>query len=247
MSIASRARPRRRDLIPGVLAGLSAAAFAALALGAGEAIAPAICGRRGAVLAATDLQLVMAPWRLAAGWLLMLAAMTPLVLAPPIRHLWDRSFADRRWATIAVFSAGYLAVWMAAGLSLLAVDLACRGAGPLALFGLIALGLAWQASPAKQACLNRCHRRPALAAFGPAAAQGALAYGVSHGAWCAGACWPLMLAPLLLTQHQLPVMAGAALFMAAERLDLAAPLEWRLRVPVRALRILRARMRPIAS
>ena len=60
------------------------------------------------------------------------------------------------------------------------------------------IGLAWQCSPAKQVCLNRCHALRELAAFGRAADTDALIFGATQGVWCAGSCWAWMLLPLLL-------------------------------------------------
>src|SRR5689334_13696735 len=55
------------------------------------------------------------PASLAMGWALMLVAMMSPVLIAPVRHIRDRSFAYRRWRAIALFVAGYAAIWMAAG------------------------------------------------------------------------------------------------------------------------------------
>ena len=91
------------------------------------------------------------------------------------------------------------------------------------------LALAWQASPAKQRCLNRCHAHPPLAAFGWRAARDALALGLRHGGWCVGSCWALMLLVLLLPQGHVAGMAAAAVLMFSERLDPPRPPAWRLR------------------
>jgi predicted metal-binding membrane protein len=221
-----------------MLGALSLAAILALALGVGRTLSPGLCGGGPTMLAVTELGAVVAPWGLALGWLLMLAAMTPPVLIAPMRHLWDRSFAARRGSAIGLFTAGYVAVWTAAGAPILLLVLAAKVAVPAPAAWGAALALLWQISPAKQACLNRCHRRPALAAFGPAAARDAMAYGATHGAWCVGACWPLMLTMLVLDRGQLPVMAAIGLFLAAERLERPAPLAWRWRGAGRATRML---------
>jgi predicted metal-binding membrane protein len=103
--------------------------------------------------------------------------------------------------------------------------------------------VAWQISPAKQWCLNRCHRKPQLAAFGAAADRDAFGFGLSNGASCIGACWALMLLMLVVDHGHLLVMAGVTLFVLAERLENPAPLAWRWRGPDKALRIIMAQAR----
>ena len=189
-----------------------------------------------------------APLGLALGWGLMLAAMMGPLLIAPIRHVRDRSFARRRARAIALFAIGYTAVWMAAGAVLLAMSLAIRQAAPespvrLALAAVIAM--VWQFSPVRQRCLNRGHAHPQLPAFGRAADIGALRFGLTHGVWCAGSCWALMLLPLLISRGHLIAMAAVTLWLLGERLERPLPPRWRLQVPRRAARLVvtQARMR----
>jgi predicted metal-binding membrane protein len=117
---------------------------------------------------------------------------------------------------------------------------------PLLCFGLaLVTAILWQVSPTKQWCLNRCHRRPHLAAFGAAADRDAFDFGLTNGASCAGSCWALMLLTLLIGQGQISGMIAVTLFVFAERLESPARLKWRWRAPSRALRIAvaQARMR----
>jgi hypothetical protein len=170
VSTASKARLAGREALPPALAALSLTAGLALVLGLGRSLAPMICGGDGSAINVGPLTLILAPWGLALGWLLMLAAMTPVLLIAPLRHLWDRSFADRRAGAMALFGVGYLGVWTAAGVPLMLAAYALKSA-PAPLLLTLALALAWQMSPPKQAMLNRCHRRPPIAVFGIAAAQ----------------------------------------------------------------------------
>jgi predicted metal-binding membrane protein len=132
---------------------------------------------------------------------LMLLAMMPPLLASPLQHVWRRSLTRRRGRAIALFVMGYLAVWLGLGVLLVATSLVLASAATetslpaIAIGALVAMG--WQATPLKQACLNLCHRRPALTAFGLRAETDALVYGITQGIWCAGACWALMLLTLL--------------------------------------------------
>lgn len=187
-----------------------------------------------------------APPALALGWALMVAAMMAPLLIAPIRHVRDRSFARRRARAIALFAVGYFAVWMAAGAVLLALSPAIQhtapeSAAPLALTAVIAM--VWQFSPAKQRCLNRGHAHPQLPAFGRAADIGALRFGLTHGVWCAGSCWALMLLPLVISRGHLLAMAAVTLWLLGERLERPLPPRWSLQIPSKAARLVAAQAR----
>lgn len=211
---------------------------------------PALCGQTwlGAKLGPGSLTLALAlnpPAKLAAGWALMIAAMMAPLVAAPLRHLSDRSFAWRRWRAMLLFAAGYGAVWMAAGAALESLVLAARLAAATSLpllGGATALALIWQVSPAKQRSLNGCHRRPEIAAFGAAADRDALWFGLTHGASCVSACWALMLLQLVIAHGHTVAMAAVALFLFAERFERPAPLSWRWRGPGKAPRLAAAQL-----
>jgi predicted metal-binding membrane protein len=169
------------------------------------------------------------PASLAAGWALMLVAMMSPALIQPLCHIRQRSFTHRRARSSVLFVAAYAAIWMAFGAVLLAVELAVKFFAsqsylPAAVIMLMAL--VWQFSPIKQRCLNRCHAHTELAAFGAAADFDALRFGMTHGMWCAGSCWALMLFPMLLPRGHLVAMAGVALLIFSERLEQPMPLGW---------------------
>jgi predicted metal-binding membrane protein len=186
------------------------------------------------------------PAKLAMGWTLMIAATMPPLVLQPLRHVRDRSFARRRAYAMVSFGVGYATVWLAAGAVLQLLALACRlampGAAAIPAGGILIVGL-WQISPLKQRCLNGCHRRPSLAAFGVRAECDVFAFGVTHGMWCVAACWALMLLPLLSVHGHLPVMIAVGLFLLGERFERPAPPAWRLRGPRKAVRIVVAQLR----
>lgn len=172
------------------------------------------------------------PASLAAGWGLMLVAMMSPALILPIVHLRLHSFKRRRARAIALFVSGYAAIWMVVGGVLLAGVLAIRLFAPnwyLPAAAVILLAVVWQLSPVKQSCLNRCHAHSAPAAFGVAADLDALRFGASHGVWCAGSCWAMMLAPMLLPQGHVAAMAIVAVLTFSERLEHPRPPGWRWR------------------
>jgi predicted metal-binding membrane protein len=237
------------------LAGVSAAAWAALALAPHSLVMPGLCAPAGAWIGSAPTRAALAlalnpPARLAAGWALMIVAMMSPLLADPLRYVAARSFARRRWRSGALFVAGYGAAWIAAGAPLLATALALCLATPAwlpAWAPALAAAALWQGAPAHQRCLNACHRRPPLAAFGWAADRDALRFGVAQGAACLGACSALMLAALLAGPAHLAAMAAVAALAWAERLERPQTPAWCWRWPMRGARFLLARLRPAAS
>ncbi len=179
--------------------------------------------------------LISPPWTLALSWLAMLLAMMTPLLGRPLRLLRSRSPSDRRARAVALFVAGYGAIWLAAGAVLTTMAIALSiGAGapagpPFAAAALIAL--AWQATPFKQACLGRCHRPPRVSSSGLEA--DALRYGITHGLWCVGACWALMLLPLLAGSAHLAAMAAVTAVLWIERARPARPARWGFALPFR--------------
>jgi predicted metal-binding membrane protein len=240
---------RRFDAWLAVLISISLVAWPLLALYWTDVTLPEFCsaGRRMPPSDSLNLAFVFnsaAP--LASGWLLMLAAMTPPLVVGPLRHIRERSFARRRARAMFLFVIGYGAVWMIAGMGLQVMALAAQLAASDTLVCLAlsaSAAMLWQVSPAKQRCLNRCHRRPQLAAFGAPADRAAFGFGLTHGASCVGACWALMLLPLFVGQGHVLTMLAVMLFAFAERFESAAPLAWRWRGPGKALRIIAAQAR----
>ena len=163
---------------------------------------------------------------------LMFAAMMVPLMAAPLRHVREQSFAGRRLFAMALFTAGYALVWIAAGVVL--IEIAARVEAAWA----IVLIAAWQCSPLKQRCLNRCHAHSPLSAFGWEAGLDVLRFGLTHGLWCIGSCFALMLLPMLFPRGHLGVMWFVTLWLAGERLEAAAAPRWQLRGPAKMLRIL---------
>jgi predicted metal-binding membrane protein len=176
----------------------------------------------------------------AVNWLLMLAAMMAPVLVQPIQFVRGSSLARRRTRSTLLFVTGYTAVWMFAGVVMLSLAAALGSSGLppyVQLTAVFVVALVWQCSPAKQACLNRCHTFWELAAFGLAADSDALIFGATQGVWCTGSCWAWMLLPLLVPGGHIAAMAATAVLIFCERLDDPAPLSWRWRGLGRARRI----------
>jgi predicted metal-binding membrane protein len=182
------------------------------------------------------------------GWALMLTAMMAPLLIPALRHVRARSLRSRRWRVVSLVTVAHAAVWTVGGIVLLAVASALRsvtGHADLAvLLGLVA-ALSWQLSPLKQYCLNRHCAHPPISSFGSAADRDALRFGATHAAWCLGSCWALMLVSLLAPAWHVAVMLVVSVWMWVEPLDRPERPTWRVRLPLRLLRIAGATVRSL--
>jgi predicted metal-binding membrane protein len=229
----------------------SAVAWAVLAAGLSGSHVNAnfLCTENGMASAPASLAILLAlnpPSAIAAAWALMLVAMMSPLLIPAIHHVRFSSFANRQARSIALFLAGYGAVWMACGAVLTGIKFAALAFAPQSYIPAAAsalVALVWQASPFKQRCLNGCHDNRPLAAFGLEADLDALRFGLTHGLWCVGACGALMLFAVLLPEGHLAAMAAVAILMFCERLEEFEPPRWKMRGLRRVSLIVTARIR----
>jgi predicted metal-binding membrane protein len=169
-----------------------------------------------------------------ATWVAMMAAMMLPSAAPAISlyaHLHRRRRATERGTpgAVAIYVAGYGAVWTAAGVAAYAIDrsgrsligghLAWSQGGRWLVAALLIVAAAWQLTPWKDACLARC--RGPLGMFVASSRDGragAFRMGVTAGAWCFGCCWALMLSLFALGVMSLTWMALITALIAIERL-----------------------------
>jgi predicted metal-binding membrane protein len=168
-------------------------------------------------------------------WVVMMAAMMFPSIAPMVL-MYVRIQEGRRErgqsapvGATALFVAGYLITWAAAGLlgyglyqlgKTVTGDLfAWDNAGPYLAGGIITAAAFYQLTPLKDVCLRHCrspfmflltHWRPGRV--------GALRVGVIHGGWCVGCCWALMAALFALGVMSLGWMAFIAALIAVEKL-----------------------------
>jgi predicted metal-binding membrane protein len=155
-------------------------------------------------------------------WLLMIVAMMSPLLTQPLAQLRLRSLKRRRGRSVALFFAGYFAIWMTAGMLLLPLwamlgSLAGNIGLPAWVF-VTALAVVWQTTPLRQRALNRCHRLPRLSAFGAAADRDRFGFGLAHGFWCAATCFPMMVVPLAMPVGHLPLMFAVSVGLLLERM-----------------------------
>ena len=156
-------------------------------------------------------------------WTAMMAAMM-LPSVAPVASLYSRSVTQRRVARLGLFTLGYLAVWIGAGVVAFALG---RVVGILAAAD-PSLGIAagvgsylacgvYQLSSLKSRCLNEC-RSPISLFLRYASYRGALRdlrVGLHHGGYCLACCWSLMVVLVALGAMSLvPMVALAAVVMA---------------------------------
>lgn len=153
-------------------------------------------------------------------WMIMVIAMMFPLVVGSIRTTADRSLWSRRHRAIAIFLAGYLATWLAAGMAVYlaveAVDLS-RPVPP-SLLGAVAFAAAaaWQFAAPKWRAVRACHRSGRLAPRGWRADCDCARYGWTVGWQCVISCGPLMLA-VQLTSHAVPIIASISALTVFER------------------------------
>ena len=206
-------RRHRGVTIAGLIA-IAALAWAWIASGAGMGSTMAMAWDAERIL------LTLAMW-----WVMMIAMMVPA--AAPTVLLYARS---ARPSHSGAFLVGYLLCWLGFSVAAVALQFALEAAGRLAHMEmalsspavagalLIAAGL-YQFTPFKGACLNHC-RSPAhwLSRHYRRGRTGALRMGLSHGAYCVGCCWMLMLLLFVVGVMNLAWIAALTLLVAAEKL-----------------------------
>ena len=167
----------------------------------------------------------------AAGWLLMVAAMM-LPTTLPLIEVFRRITAGRPDASrlLALVACGYAGAWLAFGLGAHVLDWLVHGAVArtpwLAANGwaigaavLVAAG-SFQFSALKYRCLDKCRTPFGFVVErwrGKSPAREAVALGVSHGVFCVGCCWALMLLMFVVGSGSIGWMLALAAIMAAEK------------------------------
>jgi len=162
---------------------------------------------------------------------MMVAMMTPAVLdwLLTFAALAERSGGPHRgWRPAAAFAGGYFVVWL--GYSLLAASLQMALAHASLLHAgarlpsraggavLIAAGLAYF-TPFQRACLTHC-RNP-LTYFltrWQGAPRGGFGFGLTHGAYCVGCCWLLMITGFAAGVMNMLWMVSLTLLICLEKL-----------------------------
>ena len=233
---------RDRWIVAAALAGIAAIAWAHLIYEAHALSATGICRCLGMQMSGPDTK----PWSAATllplflMWAEMMIAMM-LPAAAPMILLFSalsrkRQEAARPFVPTAYFVGGYLAIWTAFsagaallqwllhGTALLSPGMAAssRWLGSVVL---VTAGV-FQWTPLKRACLNHCRSPLGFLMTGWRDGRGgAFAMGLSHGSYCAGCCWMLMLLLFVAGVMNVVWIAALSIFVLAEK---AAPQSLRI-------------------
>jgi predicted metal-binding membrane protein len=160
-------------------------------------------------------------------WVVMMAAMMFPSVAPTVA-LYARMTHSKSPLLALVFTAGYLAVWAAAGVIAFVIGVALshvlgdvlaweRAGRPIAGATLIVAAV-YELTPLKNVCLGKC-RSPLGALLGSwrDGWWGAFRMGAKNGAWCVGCCWALMASLFALGVMSVTWMAVVAGLIAIEK------------------------------
>jgi predicted metal-binding membrane protein len=179
------------------------------------------------------------------GWILMVAAMMTPMLTRNVAHVRARSIsAIRTWGT-AFFLFGFLALWLLVGIpfiGILFLTELMQSHAIVTVSTALLISVLWQFSPAKQFCLNRCHRTPALRGSGVKFVASVFRYGYMQGVWCFGTCWAIMLVALFAGEWHKSVMVLASGFLLAERLEKPKRPGWEVRYPTAVIKMVAFRI-----
>jgi len=182
-------------------------------------------------------------------WVVMMAAMMVPAVAPTVA-LYSQMSRRGRLLRPLLFVGSYLLVWGIAGVGAyglyragrlaLGTDLGWHRGGRWAAAGVLVLAAAYELTPLKDACLQRC-RGPVAFLLGSwrEGARGALELGARHAAWCVGCCLGLMAVLFALGVMSLTWMALVAALITLEKaLPVRRALPWAIAALLLALAVL---------
>jgi predicted metal-binding membrane protein len=158
-------------------------------------------------------------------WTLMMAAMM-LPSVGPFVGVYQRTVTEHRGIRLPALAVGYLTVWAAVGVAAFVVadrfgDLAggnARAAQVVAVVTFATVGL-FQLSPLKFKCLSHC-RTPLGHLIHYLGYRGSLRdirAGASHGWFCLGCCWALMVLMIAFGVMNVAAMVGLAVVISVEK------------------------------
>lgn len=155
-------------------------------------------------------------------WVLMATAMMLPTALPEARSIALNGKWKRRQRGPALFALGYLAVWSAVGVVLLAAVrwIGPNITGPLAVSAAMAGAAVWESTRRKRLLLRACHRLSPIPPDGPRADNACVREGFRNGLRCTGSCAPIMV-PMALAPHTTGMSLMLFLFalMCAEKLS----------------------------
>ena len=175
------------------------------------------------------------------GWGLMVIAMMLPKLILPIQFIYKQSFKRYRFVCSLLFVFGYILTWMIVGVFMIAIIMGFNLLLPMSYIpamGMFAIAIVWEISPMKQWFLNLGHDHRILPAFGWKAFRDSLSFGLTHGVWCIGSGWALMLFPMLLPEGHNVAMLMVTFVMISEHLENPRFPKWFLTPRLKLLKII---------
>lgn len=239
---------RIRVVINLVILGISILAWVLLLTNPGQIMSVEHCqiSDSGPSLEAIEMIVQMNPLlSQLTGWTLMVIAMMLPKLILPIQHIYSTSLNRTRFTSALLFVSGYVFVWVVIGIFMIAVTFGLHVLTPASYLPVIVFSvivIIWQFSPIKQRFLNYGHIHKVLPAFGLATFQCAFLYGVTHGIWCVGAGWALMLLPMIFPSGHNLAMIIVTFIMISEHLEHPKIPSWGLNFRSKLFRLISARI-----
>jgi predicted metal-binding membrane protein len=165
-------------------------------------------------------------------WAVMMAAMMLPSLVPMVGAYARHAAGDRTGieavSGTALFTVGYLLLWVLAGIGAWALIegvrsldlsfLAWDEGGRYVAGSVIGIAAVYELTAPKTACLEHCRDRRLLIEGWRPGAPGALRMGIGQGAYCIGCCWALMAALFALGVMNITWMVVIAAVIAVEKL-----------------------------
>jgi predicted metal-binding membrane protein len=242
---------KKRTLISLVIISISLIVWIILLFNPGQIMTVEHCHVSDSGPSAASLQMLLEMNPISSqliGWGLMVVAMMLPKLTFPIQHIYASSLRRYRFPLSLLFTSGYIAVWMAVGILMIAIILGLHLLMPGSYLPAIIVGfiaLIWQFSPIKQQCLNRGHQHTVLAAFGWPAYRDAFLFGFMHGVWCVGSGWAIMLFPMLMPKWHNLAMILVTFIMLSEHFEHPRVPSWRIDFRTKLFRILLSQMKQL--
>jgi predicted metal-binding membrane protein len=157
-------------------------------------------------------------------WAVMMAAM----MLPSLMPMAGAYAREGRPGGTALFVAGYLGLWVIAGIGAWALVQSVRSLDPAVLHwtdggryvagGVIAAAALYDLTPLKARCLRHCRDSRLLVADWRRGPAGALRMGLKQGGYCIGSSWALMAALFALGVMSIAWMVVIAAVIAIEKL-----------------------------
>ena len=161
-------------------------------------------------------------------WIVMMFAMMVPAVMPMVIVFCQLDRGPSTELDAVLFAGGYLLAWCMFSVVAATLQWSLHGVGqlhgdllsvrPLLAASILILAGAYQLTPMKEACLNRC-RSPIgfFLANWRSGRLGAIRMGLQHGLFCIGCCWMLMLLMFVGGAMSVVTMALLSIFILAER------------------------------